>query len=142
MAKIYLTGAVSDWDEPFRWHDELVEEYPDHEFVNPYTLNDFELGDDEVYERPHEVVQPAEQAVEECDGMLVRWDDEAFLVGSAMEIKHADDHDVPVSIWYDGWRDNLSPWLLDKSRGNFDTRDKAFKVLLAFVGEPAHSEIG
>lgn len=138
MAQIYLTGAVSDWDDPFAWHDELVEEYDEHEFVNPYTLNDFDLGDDEVYERPHEVVEPAEEAVEESDGILVRWDDDAFLVGSAMEIKHAHDHDVPVVIWYDGWRDNLSPWLLEKSRGNFDSREKALKVLMAFVDEPMH----
>ena len=45
MAQIYLTGAVSDWDDPFRWHDELQDsdEWSDHEFVNPYTLNDFDV---------------------------------------------------------------------------------------------------
>lgn len=133
MGTIYLTGAVSDWDDPFRWHDELGEDWPDHEFVNPYTLNDFELGDEEVYERPHEVVRPALQAVEDADGLLVRWDDDAFLVGTAMEIKHAYEHDVPVVIWYDGWRDDLSPWLLEMSRGNVDGRDKALKVLLSFT---------
>lgn len=133
MAKIYLTGAVSDWDDPFEWHDELEEDWPDHDFVNPYTLNDFELGDDEVYERPNEVVEPALEAVEDCDAVMVRWDDDAFLVGTAMEIKHAFDHDVPVAIWYDGWRDDLSPWLLHMSRGNFDGRDKTLKVLLSFV---------
>lgn len=133
MATIYLTGAVSDWDDPFRWHDEMEDEWPDHEFVNPYTLNDFELGDEEVYERPHEVVEPALDAVEDSDGLLVRWDDDAFLVGTAMEIKHAFDHDVPVVIWYDGWRDNLSPWLLHTSRGNFENREKALKVLLSFT---------
>lgn len=133
MATIYLTGAVSDWDDPFQWHDDLQDEWPDQEFVNPYTLNDFELGDEEVYERPNEVVEPALDAVEYADGMLVRWDDDAFLVGTAMEMKHAFEHDVPVVIWYDGWRDNLSPWLLYHSRGNFDGRDKALKVLLSFV---------
>lgn len=133
MATIYLTGAVSDWDKPFQWHDNLEEDWPEQEFVNPYTLNDFELGDEEVYERPNEVVEPALSAVEDSDGMLVRWDDDAFLVGTAMEMKHSFEHDVPVVIWYDGWRDNLSPWLLHHSRGNFDGRDKALKVLLSFV---------
>lgn len=133
MATIYLTGAVSDWDDPFQWHDELEEEWPEHEFVNPYTLNDFELGDEDVYERPNEVVRPALQAVESADALLVRWDDDAFLVGTAMEMKHAYEHDVPVAIWYDGWRDNLSPWLLYHSRGNFETREKALKVLLSFT---------
>ncbi|EGQ44337.1 MAG: hypothetical protein J07AB43_01030, partial [Candidatus Nanosalina sp. J07AB43] len=56
MAQIYLTGAVSDWDDPFKWHDELAasDEHDDHTFVNPYTLNGFDLGDDEIYERPEE----------------------------------------------------------------------------------------
>lgn len=133
MAKIYLTGAVSDWDDPFAWHDELQEEWPDHEFVNPYTLNDFELGDEEVYERPNEIVEPALEAVESCDGLIIRWDDDAFLAGTTMEMRHAYEHDVPVVIWYDGWRDNLSPWLLYHSRGNFETLEKTTKVLLSFV---------
>jgi hypothetical protein len=133
MAEIYVTGAVSDWDDPFQWHDELEEDWNDQEFVNPYTLNDFELGDEEVYERPNEVVEPALDAVESVDGLLVRWDDDAFLVGTAMEMKHAFEHDVPVVIWYDGWRENLSPWLLYHSRGNFESRNKALKVLLSIV---------
>jgi hypothetical protein len=133
MAEIYVTGAVSDWDDPFQWHDELEEDWNDQEFVNPYTLNDFELGDEEVYERPNEVVEPALDAVESVDGLLVRWDDDAFLVGTAMEMKHAFEHDVPVVIWYDGWRENLSPWLLYHSRGNFESRNKALKVLLSTI---------
>ena len=163
MAQIYLTGAVSDWDDPFQWHDELQEsEEFDHDFVNPYTLNDFELGDDgiydtpervvepaldavedsdgmlvrwddEIYDRPDEIVEPALDAVESSDGLLVRWDDDAFLVGTSMEMKHAFDNDVPIIIWYDGYRDNLSPWLLHMSKGNFETKEKALRVLLGFV---------
>lgn len=133
MVEIYLTGAVSGWDDPFKWHDELVEEYPDHDFINPYTLNDFELGSDEVYERPHEVVEPAESAIENCDGMLVRWESDIFLTGSAMEVKHAADHDVPVIVWYDNGGDLRDVWLLEKTRGYFDSREKAMKVLLGFV---------
>lgn len=135
MAQIYLTGAVSDWDDPFEWHDELADsdEWGEHEFVNPYTLNEFELGDDAIYEYPEKVVGPAEDAVESADGLLVRWEDDVFLVGTAMEIKHAHDHGVPVVLWYEGWKDNLSPWLLDKTRGHFEGRDKAMKVLLGFT---------
>jgi hypothetical protein len=133
MSQIYLTGAVSDWDEPFQWHDDVSESWSDHDFVNPYELNEFEVGDEEVYDRPHEVVEPALGAVETSDGMLVRWDDDAFLVGTAMEIKHAYDRGTPVVIWYDGWRDNLSPWLLNASLGVFEDRDKSFKVLISSV---------
>ena len=134
MSQIYLTGAVSNWDDPFKWHDELQESDEwDHDFINPYTLNDFELGDDQIYEEPEKVVEPALKAVSESDGLLVRWDDDAFLVGTAMEIKHAFEHGVPVVIWYDGYRDNLSPWLLRMSKGNFESRKKALQVLLGFA---------
>jgi hypothetical protein len=133
MVQIYLTGAVSSFDDPFVWHDELAEsdEYG-HDFVNPYTLNDFELGDQGIYKRPEMVVNPALEAVEQSDGLLVHWDDDAFLVGSSMEIKHAYEHDVPVVIWYDGYRDNLSPWLLEMSRGDFEDKEKALQVLLGY----------
>jgi len=137
MAQIYLTGAVSDWDDPFRWHDELQNSFKwrEHDFINPYTLNDFELGDEEIYNRPEEVVEPALEAVRESGGMLVRWDDDAFLVGTAMEMKEAFDHDIPIVIWYDGWKDNLSPWLLHTTNGNFADKEKALRVLLAFAGD-------
>jgi hypothetical protein len=135
MAKIYLTGVVSSFDDPFEWHDELQDsdEWGDHTFVNPYTLNDFDLGDEAIYDRPDEVVEPALDAVEDSDGMLVRWDDDAFLVGTSMEIKHAFENGVPIVIWYDGYRDNLSPWLLHTSKGNFETKEKALQVLLGFA---------
>lgn len=133
MSNIYLTGAVTDWDNPHQWHDELRSEWPDQEFTNGYEQNGFDYGDDEVYDRPSEVTEPALDAVESADGVFVRWDDDAFLVGSTVEIKHAYEHDIPVVILYDGWRDNLSPWLLDMTRGNVESREKAMKVLLSFT---------
>ncbi len=137
MAQIYLTGAISDFDDPFQWHDSLVEsdKWSDHDFVNPYTLNEFELGDDRIYDSPEKVAEPALEAVRGSDGMLVYWDDDAFLVGTAMEIKEAFDADVPIVLWYDGWKDNLSPWLLHTSKAQFEEKEKALKVLLTFAGE-------
>lgn len=135
--QIYLTGAVSNWDDPFAWHDELAEsdEWDDHKFVNPYTLNDFDLGDEAVYERPDEVVEPALEAVRDSDGMLVHWDDDAFLVGTAIEMWTAYQAGIPIVVWYDGHRDNLSPWLLYMIRGNWEDKEKCMRVLLAFMGD-------
>jgi len=136
MTQIYLTGAVSDFDDPFAWHDELKasDDWQDVTFVNPYTLNGFELGDDAIYEEPEKVVEPALDSVQESDGLLVYWDDDAFLVGTAMEMKEAFDNDIPIVIWYDGWKDNLSPWLLHTTKGQFEQKEKALKVLLTFAG--------
>jgi len=133
MAQIYLTGVVTDWDNPHEWHDDIRDEWPDHEFINGYEQNDFDYGDEDVYDRPSEVTEPALDAVESADGILCKWDDDAQLVGSAMEIKHAAERGIPVVIWYDGWRDNLTPWLLDNSRGVIDDRAKAMKVMLSFT---------
>lgn len=136
MTKIYLSGAISSKDDPFAWHDEIVaEEWGDHEFINPYTLNEFEIGDDSIYEYPERVVEPALEEVRDCDGMFVHWDDDAFLIGTAMEIKEAYDNNIPIVIWYNGWRDNLSPWLLHTMKAQFEDREKALKVLLTFAGD-------
>lgn len=135
--EIYLTGAISSYDDPFEWHDSLAEseQWEDVEFINPYTLNDFDIGDDEIYERPEEVVEPALDAAGSADGMLVHWDDDAFLVGTTMEMFWAWMNDVPIIIWYDGWKDNLSPWLLHVSVSNWPDKEKCLRVLLALAGD-------
>jgi hypothetical protein len=138
MTTIYLTGAIStEGDNPFAWHEDIMndERYAEQEFINPYDLNDFDLGDAGIYERPSEVVEPSLAAIEDIDGMLVRWDDDAFLIGTTMEILYARMQDVPVVIWYDGWKDNLSPWLLYTTRARFDDRDRALEVLITFAGD-------
>ena len=135
MAKIYLTGALSDRQDPFAWQNELQEsdEWDEHEFVNPYHLNEFELGSEEVYKSPEKIVEPALEEVADCDGLLVRWDENAFLVGTAMEIMESYRHDVPAVIWYGGYKDNLSPWLSYHTRGSFEDKEKALQVLLGFA---------
>lgn len=135
MKEIYLTGAVSDFNDPFKWHREVEQEFTDHAFVNPYNLNDFELGDDEVYERPHEVVEPALEKVAGVDGMFVRWEEDANLVGTCMEIREAYQHDVPIVIWHLGRKSQLSPWLQYHTRASFKSREKALKVLLMWAGD-------
>jgi hypothetical protein len=136
MKTIYLTGAVSSWEDPFEWHDQLIgsDDWNNVNFINPYEINEFELGDDAIYEEPEKVVEPALDSVQESDGLLVYWDDDAFLVGTAMEMKEAFDNDIPIVIWYDGWKDNLSPWLLHTTKGQFEQKEKALKVLLTFAG--------
>ena len=138
MTTIYLTGAIStESDNPFAWHEDIMddERYAEQTFINPYDLNDFDLGDDGIYELPSEVVEPSLAAIEDIDGMLVRWNDDAFLIGTTMEILYARMQDVPVVIWYDGWKDNLSPWLLYTTRARFADRDRALEVLITFAGD-------
>jgi hypothetical protein len=135
MLEIYLTGAVTNWDDPFQWQESIEQEFTDYAFVNPYKLNDFELGDDGVYDRPHEVVEPALEKIQEVDGMLVRWDGEANLVGTCMEIREAYQHDVPIVVWHVGQDERLSPWLSYHTRAAFKSRDKAVKTLIMWSGD-------
>lgn len=143
MAEIYLTGAVSDWSDPWMWHRTIEDEYPDHKFINPFFLNKYEFGDDEVYEYPEEVVEPAFDKIEEVDGMLVRYDEDATLMGTAMEIMHAYRNGVPVVIW-DVERNErrVSPWLLYHSRYSTSDWKHAMKVLLMYAGESAEMVVG
>lgn len=135
MKEIYLTGSVTNWDDPFKWHRKIEQDFSDHAFVNPYKLNDFEIGDDEVYDRPHEVVEPALEKIAEVDGMLVRWEDDADLVGTCMEVREAYRHDIPVVVWHIGRSSELSPWLQYHTRASFKSREKAMKVLLMWSGD-------
>ena len=135
MARIYLTGALSECKNPFEWQDSLQEsdKWDGHDFLNPYNLNEFSLGSEEVYKNPEGIVEPALEEVADCDGLLVKWNDDAFLVGTVMELMEAYRHDVPAVIWYDGYKDNLSPWLSYHTRGSFEEKEKALQVLLGFA---------
>jgi len=135
MKRVYLSGALSSSGDIFAWQDSISDEYDDHEFVNPYTLNDFDIGDKSIYEYPEKVVEPALEELEQCDGMLVHWQDSTFLVGTVMEIKHAWENDIPVMIWYEGNRDDLSPWLQHTTVADMEDRTTAINVLLSMIGE-------
>lgn len=143
MTEIYLTGAVTSWQDPWEWHREIKEEYDEHKFINPFMLNKYGIGDDEVYARPEEVVEPALEKIEEVDGMLIRYDDESNLMGSAMEILHAYRNGIPVVIWNVSESDRrVSPWLLYHTRHVETDRDQAMKCLLMYAGESAEDVIG
>jgi hypothetical protein len=135
MKEIYLTGSVTNWDDPFKWHRNIEQEYTEHAFVNPYKLNDFELGDDAVYDRCDEVVEPAIERIGRVDGMLVRWEEDTTLVGTCMEIREAYQNDVPIVVWNLGRKSQLSPWLQYHTRAQFTSRDKALKALLMWAGD-------
>jgi len=133
---IYVTGAVDDYDDPHGpLIEDLSEKYPAVDWINPYDLNEFDMGDDGVYEEPEKIVEPAIGSLDTIDGMIVQWDDDAFLVGTVIEIWEAYKRNVPVAIVYDGWRDHLSPWLLYAHLGTYESTDTAVKVLLMLFDE-------
>lgn len=138
MATIYLTGALSDYDDPFEWMDELQASQfaDDNEFVNPYMLNDLEFGDDEVYRNPQKVVEPAVSCVrDEADALLLRWEDDVFLPGSTIEAWEAHENGVPVVIWYEGYRDDLQVWLNYVKSFRTEDRETAVRVALSKAGD-------
>lgn len=118
-------------DDPFAWQDELIEKH-DHEFTNAYECNDF---DGDPYDHPEEVMEPALREVREADGLLVRWDDDAFLVGAVVYMKEAFDNDIPIVVWYDGYRDDMQIPLSYMMDSCHEDRQTAVKVLLALMGD-------
>lgn len=134
MSKIFICGAVSDFDDPFAWQEEVaeIEEFQDHVFMNPYELSD---DVEDPYDNPADVMEPAVAAVKRCDGLLVRWEDDAFLAGAVVYMKVAFDNDIPVVIWYDGYRDKMQIPISWMMRSFHSDRDTAIRVLLALTGD-------
>jgi len=135
---IHVTGALGDADEPFEWMDELEGKFPEHEFVNAFELNEHGLGAEEVYENPETVIEPAKENICESDGVLARWEEDVPLPGTDMEILYAWQHDVPVVVWYDGWRDDLPLWLNYHAKGSWAERNQCVSILLGLLGDDSY----
>jgi hypothetical protein len=139
--RIHVTGALGTSDDPFAWMDELNEAFDEHEFVNAFELNDAELGADEVWENPEMVIGPAKEHIrDDADGLLARWEDGTDIPGTDMEILYAFQYDVPVVIWYDGYRDDLPLWLHHHSTGSWEDKEQCAKLLLALAGDTGYIE--
>lgn len=126
MGKVYLSGKTTDFDNPIGWHEELQEKYSDHDFINPYSVNDVEVGSGEAYDSPEKIYEPAMEEIQTCDGMLVKWDSDIFLPGTVCEIKEAFDNDIPIVVQDDG-RD----WIHIKymANGIYEDIEKCVNIL-------------
>lgn len=150
MAEIYLTGAVSttpngnpDWDEPWAWQDDIKDECDDHDFIQPFFLTKYGFGDDEVFESPEKIVEPALDRLADADGMLIRYDAEVNMPGAHMEVRTAYQNGVPVVIWDITSTDRrVSPWMQYHTRYTHEDRDQAVACLLMYAGESAEEVIG
>lgn len=133
MVQVFICGAVSDFDDPFAWQDELLDgnKYG-HDYINAYDCHDF---DGDPYEHPERVIEPALDAVRDSDGLLVRWDDDAFLVGAVMYMKEAFDAGLPIVCWYDGYRDDHQIPVQYMIESSHEDRETAIKVLLSMAGD-------
>lgn len=130
MVKIFVAGAVSDYDDPFAWQKNVVSD--DHTVTNAYQSHDF---DGNVYKYPGKVMEPALSEVREADVLLVRWEDDVFLPGAVTYMKEADDNDIPIVVWYEGTRDNLQipvEWMAKTIRSDKTT---AVRVAIALAGD-------
>lgn len=132
MARVLLCGAVSDYDNPFDWQEEVGGEYDDHDFVNPYQIGD---DYDDAYDHADEIMNGVVDELSDVDGVLVRWEDDAFLVGAVVYMREMHRRGKPVVIWYDGVRDTMQiplQWMMDSQHSD---RDTAIRVLLGLCGD-------
>lgn len=132
MSKIFVCGATK-YDEPFAWQDSIQDDFPEHDFINPY-----EIGDDvdDPYDNPDEVMEPNISFVKNhADGLLVSWQDDAFLVGATVYMAYAFERGIPIVIWYQGNREKMQIPLSYMCTSFHNDRDTAIKVLLAKLGD-------
>lgn len=133
MSTILVCGAT-DYDDPFAWQDELSDsdDFEGHHFLNPY-----EIGDDvsNPYENPEKIMEPVVDVIGAIDGLLVSWQDDAFLVGATVYMYEAFRQDIPIVLWYQGSRDKMQiplSWMMDSYHND---RETAIRVLLAQTGD-------
>lgn len=135
MSKILICGAIDNFDNPFSWQGDLEEDEPfsRHEFVNPY-----DIGDDveDPYANPEKIMEPVvEQVTDAVDGVLVSWEDDAFLVGAVVYMREAHRRGIPVVLWYQGSRDKMQIPISWMTRSYHQDRDTAIRVLLSLTGD-------
>jgi len=127
-----VCGATT-YDDPFSWQDEISEEYPDYDWVNPYQIGD---DVDDPYENPAEIMEPVVSKItEDVDALLVSWQDDAFLVGATVYMREAHRKGIPIVIWYQGSREKMQipiSWMMDSYHAD---RSTAIRVLLAKLGD-------
>ena len=125
--KIYLSGATTDFDNPIGWHENLQEEYEDLEFINPYSINDVDVGTGEAYNHPERICEPARKEILDSDGMIVKWDSNTFLPGTVWEMTIASEiADIPIIM-----EDNSRDWIHIKymCKGIYKDMDKCVKIM-------------
>jgi len=129
---IMVCGATT-YEDPFSWQDDVASEYPDYEFVNPY-----EIGGDvaDPYDNPEQIMEPVVAKIEQdVDGLLVSWQDDAFLAGAVVYMREAHRKGIPIVLWYQGDRDKMQIPLSWMMRSYHEDRATAIKVLLSLLGD-------
>lgn len=153
MTSIYLAGAISnaeDGDGGSGWRIEAETQHPHVEFSNPLDKYDLPAGDVIVTESEDGVPRPEflhgeyitdddlvtgdKELLDGSDALLAR---EELVVsrGTPMEIHRAYTDGLPVAIWFEGDRDDLSPWMRHHSDFISDSLDACVAYLRGATAE-------
>lgn len=114
--RVYLCGPVQnvDYDDARTWHTVVqnmhsdgdiewvdpLDQYDDDTEVIHETFTDTRGIDSDEYVTAATIVEHCYETINQCDAMLVRYQDVAS-VGTAMEIKEAHDAGMPIVVWFD-----------------------------------------
>lgn len=98
MKTIYLAGPLSDDDNPYKWHDQVMSHAPDVDWINPFLIHDDDAIGAEIYNADLDAVRSA-------DAMLLHRIDGYRICGAYIEAGVAGEHDIPVVVWNDAESD-------------------------------------
>ncbi|EMA47623.1 hypothetical protein [Halococcus saccharolyticus] len=131
MTTIYLAGPIEnavEGDGGSGWRIEAETQHPRADFKNPLDKYDASVDDVIVTESEDGIPLPEfargcyitdadlvagdKELIDESDALLAR---EELVVsrGTPMEVHRAYTDGMPVAIWFEGERDDLSPWMRD-----------------------------
>jgi len=126
---IYLAGPIRHAADPISWRIAIQQSTSEFSFFDPMDRN-VNPRDDPA----DEIVEGDLDLIGDSDGLLVGWHDEIPSVGTAMEIKHASEQDIPVVVWKrDDSDEVISPWLAYYSDVIREQRDAALWQLHGLV---------
>lgn len=97
MVQIYLSGPINEGENPHEWRDEIVQEWPEIDWINPFKLHN--IPNDELRERVQEVIDIDLRKIKESDAVLLRRIHNYNLSGASIEAREAFINEVPVIVW-------------------------------------------
>jgi nucleoside 2-deoxyribosyltransferase len=96
---IYLAGPISDGPNPFAWHEQIEERWPDITWINPFKSHTYPRS--EAHNHVQEIITEDLNLVRSSDAVLLRRVGGRNLAGASIECYEANRHGIPVVIWND-----------------------------------------
>jgi 3'-phosphoadenosine 5'-phosphosulfate sulfotransferase (PAPS reductase)/FAD synthetase len=96
---VYLAGPTSNGENPYEWHESVIQYDETVNWINPFELNDYTA--EQARNHKAEIFGQDCDAVRTSDVVFLRRISGYNLCGASIEAAVAMEHGVPVVVWND-----------------------------------------